>query len=346
PVLSLAWGPSSSTGSLELSTGQGRTTRIQHGPGPGNLVVPLVFFPAGSGRIELKSPSELRVLRCAVTMLPLAEAESLDLGVILFLPPDKTQADFEVYRWDLRPEVLVLYFADYAAQDRALKRLAFFVEKLGFKGRLAPDAEIASLHGWNAHDYRAADLARFFEKARKTSFQLGEPEVRLGKLLLDRGLIRKENGSIVAGRGALISISRESPAWLRTTFATHESSHALYFTDPDFADFVRRTWSSVGREERWFWKLYFGWMNYDTSNDDLMANEFMAYLFQQPVSKVEEYFTKTLSARVLENHKELVPRMEAWISTWGGSFTQHATAIEQWLKEHYGMVAGRSYFVY
>jgi hypothetical protein len=352
PALRLAWGPGTEASVLELLGDGGRTFRIAQGLDEGEVLIPEAAFPRTPTRLELRTPARLRIDRFAAESVPSGEADLLDLGVILslprgaLLPAGEDPGDFDAYRWNRRPEVIVLDFSDYAAQDRALKRLAFFVEKLGFKGRLASDAEIAGLHGWNAHDYQAADLARFFERARATSFQLGASEIALRDLLVGRGVLRREGGGYAPGRGALISVSRESPSWLRGTFITHESSHALYFTDPDFAAFVKRTWAAVGREERWFWLLYFGWMNYDTTNQDLMANEFMAYLFQQPVAKVGEYFTKTLPPRVLENHPELQERIDAWMLEWGGSFTAHALEIEAWLRDRYGLAGGRSWFVW
>jgi hypothetical protein len=352
PALRIAWSAPKGPGLLELDLGGTRILRIEPGSGAGEAVLPLAAFSPVPARLGLDFPASIGLEAFAATLLPAERLEALDLGVILLLPPGSgtvdglAGTDFDAYLWSLRPEVLVLDFADYVTQDRYLKRLAFFVEKRGYKGSLAPDAEIAGLHGWNAHDYRAADLARFFEAARQSSFQLGESELRLRSLLISRGLVVERGGAYAPGRGALISISRESPSWLRTTFAVHESSHALYFTDPGFASFVRSAWAGIGTEERWFWKLYFGWMNYDTANEDLMANEFMAYLIQQPLSRVEEYFTKTLPPRVLENHPELAPRVEAWMRAWGTGFVRHAAELQAWLEARYGIRAGRSWSVY
>ena len=67
--------------------------------------------------------------------------------------------------------VLVLITADYRVQDDYLKRLAFYVEKTGYRGRLVPEADLATLHGWNAHDYAAPDLARFYSQAAAELYQ-------------------------------------------------------------------------------------------------------------------------------------------------------------------------------
>jgi hypothetical protein len=96
-----------------------------------------------------------------------------DPGMVLAWPEEAWRdRRYEVFRWENFPSLLIFDTADYAVQDRLLKRLAFFTEKTGFRGRLAPDDEIADLHGWNAHDYRAEDLAHFFQAARETNFPL------------------------------------------------------------------------------------------------------------------------------------------------------------------------------
>ena len=55
--------------------------------------------------------------------------------------------NYELFRWSDFPHVLIFDFLNYDVQNRFLKRLAFFVEKAGFRGRLAQDHEIANLHG-------------------------------------------------------------------------------------------------------------------------------------------------------------------------------------------------------
>jgi len=334
-----------SSGQLSLSApgAPPRTVRLR--AAGAKLVLPAALFPAGCASLELRAPGALRLRSVAARRLPAEELELLDLGAILDLPARDPGADFDLYRWDLLPSVLVFDFKDYATQDRYLKRLAFFVEKKGFKGRLAPDAEIAGLHGWNAHDYRTEDLAAFFEAARASSFPLLREERELAGILAARGLIREKGGRFEAGEGALISITRESAPYLRSMFVTHESTHAVFFADAEYRAFVGAAWAAVPAEEKWFWKLYFGWMNYDTANAYLMANEFQAYLLQQPLFKVEEYFTKVLPPRLLENHPELAPRIEAYMKDYGASFALRAAELEGYLSRKYGILAGRAHFV-
>ena len=54
---------------------------------------------------------------------------------------------------------------------------------MGSWGRLVGNEEFAGLHGFNAHDYRAEDLARFFQSAREQLFTLNPEEELLEQIL-------------------------------------------------------------------------------------------------------------------------------------------------------------------
>lgn len=221
---------------------------------------------------------------------------------------------YEVFRWQRFPSILIFDTADYAVQERLFKRLAFFTEKAGFRGRLAADADIADLHGWNAHDYRAEDLAAFFETARITKFPLNAEENELLRALLSSGIVKRESsggGKYVAGNGALISISRESSDYLRALFMTHEGYHGLFFTDEAFRRFASDRYRELPSEPKEFLKAYFDSRRYDVRDDYLMTNELMAYCLQQPVELAARYFGDTLPVRLekdLLRKKVLPPR--------------------------------------
>lgn len=309
--------------------------------------IPSTVFPGVSSQPEMTIvvPDTVRLESAYIEAVPAENASALDPGLILLQPRLKPGEDFAWYRWDLLPGVLMFDFRDYAVQDAYLKRLAFFVEKKGYAGRLAKDEEIASLHGWNAHDYKAEDVARFFSTAEKEGFPLNEEELRLRDFLLEKGLIAKKGRTYSGGDGAIISISQESAPYLRHTFLTHESSHAIFFADARYREACLSLWASMSREEKWFWILYFGWMNYDTSSSYLMASEMQAYLIQQPVKKAEEYFTKTLVDRLLENHPELEDQVAAYMGEFGDSFAEKAGILDAWLRSAYGFGAGTTFFL-
>ncbi|MDR0721053.1 MAG: hypothetical protein LBF78_15590, partial [Treponema sp.] len=137
--------------------------------GPNRLFIPSGSLPANPWPFTVQCAggiASLRVYPAPDRPFP-DEPIPADPGLVLDYPRTAWRdSRYEVFRWESFPSVLVFDFADYAVQDRFLKRLAFYVEKAEFRGRLAEDREIASLHGWNAHDYRSQDLAAFFEAAR------------------------------------------------------------------------------------------------------------------------------------------------------------------------------------
>jgi hypothetical protein len=318
--------------------------------GTARLVFGPESFPDGAARVEARAPASAILRAFSVESIPEREAELADLGRVLRSKPANAGADYDLYRWDLLPSVLVFDFADYAVQDRYLKRLAFFVEKAGYRGSLQPDEVIGPLHGWNAHDYRPEDLAAFFRAARARKFPLNGQERALERLLVERGVLVERGGKIEPGAGAVISISRETPDYLRRTFIVHESTHALYFADPEYRSFVASAWKAMDDGEKWFWKRYFQWMVYDTGSDYLMANEYQAYLLQQPRSKTAEYFTKNLPANllvpeVLAREPELGAKVEAYMAEYGDRFEERAAVLEAWLARKYGIAAGKTYFL-
>lgn len=249
--------------------------------------------------------------------------------------------DFALYRWDLIPETLVFDFADYTIQDSYLKRLAFFAEKPGFRGRIASDDEIAALHGWNAHDYSPETLAAFFSKAQDSAIKLNNDEVALLELLIAHGVLtRTASGVIGKGRGAIISVSRESTPGLRRMFMDHESSHALFFQDEEYRKLSASLWSSLGPEATRFWMQHLAWRRYDTRDEYLRINELQAYLVQQPVSSVKTYY-EALLVRLADAHPADMARLESDAPYVLDSAVAGAVALDSYLRKRWGLSAGK-----
>ena len=147
----------------------------------------------------------------------------IDAGLIQTWPRENwRQKDFELFEWSDFPKVLIFDFANYKIQDDFLKRLAFFVEKTESIGTFVSDDELKNVHGYNAQDYKAESLAMFCDRAQAIAFPLNEREKLLKEILLENKIIIQKGNSIVAGKGALISVSQESPLYLRTLFICHE----------------------------------------------------------------------------------------------------------------------------
>ena len=217
------------------------------------------------------------------------------------------QPEYELFVWARFPEVLILDTADYTVQDRFFKRLAFFVEKAGYRGRLVSAEEVAALHGFNAHDYRAEDLARFYRAAEAGSAPLGAEEELLKRILIANGILR--GNGLEPGSGAILSISRSSSAELRRLLLTHEALHGLFFTLPRYRQVCIAAWEAQDPAVKEFWRLFLRWGSYDFEDSFLSANEFQAYLLQQARSGLAFYFSQLTAGRL----ERAYPERSAWI---------------------------------
>ena len=232
-----------------------------------------------------------------------------DLGTILRLDRGHWRRDdFELYDWRGVPAaaapLLIFDTADYATQTRLFRRLAFFVEKRGFRGRLLGDEELAGLRGYNAHDYAAPDLARFFTLAQEQGVALNEAELLLRDIAVTHGIVQPDpGGGWRTGAGAILSISQASHAQLRDLLLRHEALHGLYFTHARFREAVWAAWQQLTDDERQFWTLLLASINYDVDYPDLVVNEFQSYLLQQDANRVAGFMARW-SGRLRARHPE------------------------------------------
>jgi hypothetical protein len=312
----------------------------------GGLLVPAAALPAGCWPVTVKGEGITAAILTPAVLPPFPEPVTADPGIVLAYPQEHWRdRRFEIFRWEDFPSVLVFDTADYAVQDRFFKRLAFFTEKKGFRGRLAADSEIGALHGWNAHDYRAEDLARFFNAAGAENFPLREEERELENILLQCGVLLRDGNGVRPGTGAVLSLSRQSSGYLRTLFMTHEGFHGLFFIDEDFREFSRRRWEALSPAAKRFILSYFDFQGYDIGDDYLVVNEFMAHVLQQPVSQATRYFGETLSSRIDESswRRAVLPEKEgnAWPAI-GGAFKREAAAFSAYVTERWNLAAGKT----
>jgi hypothetical protein len=250
--------------------------------------------------------------------------------------------DYKLYRWDLLPDTLVFDFADYAVQDRYFKRLAFFAEKPGFRGRLAEDAEIAGLHAWNAHDYPPWTLANFYNLASDTAFRLNTSERALLDLLLAYGIVEKTAiGRLEPGKGAIISITRESTAVYRRIFMDHEASHALFFQDEAYRLLSEQLWEAHDPATRRFWIRHLRWRNYDTTDSYLNVNELQAYMVQQSVTGAVTYIRDNVLVRLAAAYPAVAEALVADTPAILAATAADAATLDAYLREHWNISAGR-----
>jgi hypothetical protein len=210
----------------------------------------------------------------------LAEAE------LLALAPDRPS----LLRLRENPGVFVLLFPDLATQGAAMNRAAALVEKAGLpRDRLLDGAELAAAiarsgdtaETWYlGHDYRSADLARFFALAERDRVALTEAEQWLREQFA--------TAAALAGPVPFALVSAANPggpmdAEMRRAVLRHEIGHGHYFTLPGFAEHVQAAWRhGFSEAERAAYRAFLGREGYDTGNDELMANEAMAYTLFTP----------------------------------------------------------------
>ena len=269
---------------------------------------------------------------------------SVDLGMILSYPEEHWRScDYGLYVWQEFPHILFFDFADYKIQNSFFTRLAYFVEKQGYKGTLVSDYYVDNMHGYNAHDYKAVDLAAFFTKARKENFKLNDKEELLCRILVKNGIIIEEkDGNYREGKGAVISISRESLNYIRATLIAHESWHGIYFLDEEFRNTVAAVYYMFDEVSMDFLKTYWHTqptLAYDINDEYLMQNEFMAYILQQSLSNIKNYYLlRTSWNSVLANEAEQSMYVK---NTDAQAFYDACAVLNDYVFERWGFAAGR-----
>ena len=213
--------------------------------------------------------------------------------------PGATEADLQVEspavltlrRFAPNPAIVVLDFPTLAEQGRMLNRVAAWAEKASVPhDRLLTDAELAAAIKasgatpetyYYGHDYRAADIARFFQLADAEAITLDPDEESLRRIMA-------RAGSEPFGAGALISLPRaeaanDVDAHSRAVILHHELSHGEYFTNAVYNRYVHTIWDSVMTDpERARFRSYLAEDGYDPALEDLMINEMQAYLMHTP----------------------------------------------------------------
>ena len=279
------------------------------------------------------------------------EPLTTDLGLV---PPSRKtnlwrNVDYEIYRWENFPDVLLFDTRDYTVQSEFFTRLAFFVEKAGYRGRILTDEELGNMHGYNAHDYRSESLADFFTKANEKPGVLNQKELLLRDILLQNRIIipsgRTVNGeytAYTAGNGAIVSISQSSADYLRNSLCAHEAWHGIFFTDEDFRNTTAAIYYTIDPNAIDFlvgyWKSQPS-LNYDSSDNYLIQNEFMAYIMQQGVQFTKSYFTRIANYASVQ---KAIPDLANYVlKTNARAFEDAGYAFDSYVSDRWGLSNGR-----
>ncbi|WP_191017254.1 hypothetical protein [Treponema zioleckii] len=256
--------------------------------------------------------------------------------------------DYELFEWNRFENILIFDTANYEIQNEFFSRLAFFVEKHGYCGKLMDDEFLKTAHGYNAHDYRAESLANFFETARVRHFPLNERELLLKEILCENGVLKiGDGGEVLAGDGGVISISKESTVEQRRMFIAHEGWHGIFFVDADFRNTVASLYYTVDSSYLDFLMnifLYLPNLRYETKDDYLMKNEFMAYMLQQPVAACSDYYMERASWRL--SGPKMGELSDYVLSKKAEGFVSAATLLDQYVNDRWGLNAGRVWLIF
>ena len=250
-------------------------------------------------------------------------------------------ADYEIFEWDRFDRILFFDTRNYEVQDKFFTRLAFFVEKEGYKGRLMTNEELSGMHGYNAHDYSAQSMAKFFNAATDLNFRLNYEEELLKKILIVNGFFELDGKYVRANEGGLVSVSRETPNWSRYNLLAHEGWHTIFFRDEEFRNFVAAVYGTIDYDSRQFLIDYFRSqpsLGYDISDEYLMHNEFMAYIMQQPITEVAKYFVHLANRGTV---MAATPYLCAYIrQNNAAAFEDAAGMMNDFVFDRYGIVCG------
>ncbi|MBR7064167.1 MAG: hypothetical protein IKI31_03345, partial [Treponema sp.] len=271
-----------------------------------------------------------------------------DLGLALMWNQENWRtSSYELFEWDMFANVLLFDIQNYDIQNNFFRRLAFFVEKAGYRGRLLSDSFLKDKHAYNAHDYKASSLAEFFSLAQKENFPLNEEEELLKEILLFNGIIVQSENGFAEGEGAIISISRSSNDSLRKRLLSHEGWHGIYFTDEKFRNLTSSVFYTMDETSREFLLGYWSSqpsLNYDVTDEGLVQNEFMAYLMQQPVSSVANYFvTRSSWQSVVSKIPQLAEHVR---NTNGRAFEDASLIFDSYAKDNWDLSCGRIWLVF
>ena len=289
------------------------------------VLMMMMLIPAETRADNRTSLASLEALR---SPLPASLAQVLRTPATAWRSPL-----LEVFRWDLFPDILVVDTISLALQDRIFTRLAYFVEKKGFRGKLLTNAQLAGRHGWNAHDYGPDALAAFYNTASDWWFPLNPEEYAMEELALREGILVHDGEHVAPGMGGVLSLTRSSSDIERRYLLTHESFHGIFFSSPEYRQFCFGVWDSLPPSERGFYRSFLASLGYDSDQRFLAVNEFQAYLMQQPLEYAASFFERFLS-RFEEPGAQVPVEATSLVAT--------AKELNGFLRLHFGVRAGRT----
>ena len=205
------------------------------------------------------------------------------------------------------PNILVLDFPTLRDQAHSMNRVAALIEYSDTpRDRVLTEAELMThVAGrgdryetfYFGHNYRASEVARFYNAAAEQGVALNPVEESLRRVLLDSGFLRAEGGryAAVPPEKALVSVVQVERAGapsngvvpvdraLRETTLRHELSHGEFVTNAAYRDYCIRFWrDTMSERERTAFRDFLAGSDYDPNNAEVIINEMQAFLAHTP----------------------------------------------------------------
>ncbi|MFZ4538729.1 hypothetical protein [Propionivibrio sp.] len=230
----------------------------------------------------------------------LASGQTADFSTILGNRNDKVS----VFEYGGRALIQIIDFPNLPEQGRMFNRVVALIERIGAsRTRVMNNDELAQFIrsvGKNeatfayGNDFLVSELVVFFNLADMGGIQLNAEEVALRRLLLDYRLMVERTGFFQAIRpqAVILSIPQETLAsnggpqvtsLARKTILMHEISHAVFYTNPLYANYCRQFWKNAMSEgQRAAFRKFLSNSSYNPDNEEMMVNETQAYLLYTP----------------------------------------------------------------
>lgn len=208
-----------------------------------------------------------------------------------FSETTQESTDMYIFRWQSYPDVLIFAFKNQAVQADYLKRIAFYTEKVGYRGRIADAATIKHRSGWTAHNYRALDFAMFYNATLKREQHedipplLNEKEIKLKNILLSLDIIKQTGDYYFTTNDKrnmpIVSFMRTLNPSLKRVLTFHELLHSFFYRDAALQNKVDALWEQFSPTDTLLWRGFLSYNSYDPDFNFLLKNELFAYLLQR-----------------------------------------------------------------
>ena len=200
--------------------------------------------------------------------------------------PTSSSDSVDIRRWSSNTLVFVAMFSSALKQQRAIQRVSLFLEDPLFAGTIVDDVPPGRASAsYSGHNMRMGDIADFANGASSLSESESEliNQLELAGALFCRQNPRKgskSNGYLSAMNGScLLTVSKSKDVREAKDALRHELVHGAFYTCADFKRAVKRFWEESMRDhERDAWKETCASIGYNTSNSELVLNEFAAYM--------------------------------------------------------------------